>query len=247
MNETDDWVLNRFYQFDIDAFKLTIDERTAALTEIEIDLAKRTDDLITFAATPIHERLLHVNKTEMAARERGEKGDNLGATMARAYLTVNMRSLEPMSEPGARGAAKAMDVSIERRIFAAKFDPIAFDVACSYASFYLDPHIEMPEVVRLFISAVLRGEFKRPSAKRGTKDYTFLARDWTLCEAINVGAQFGLVATRNDVSDGFSGCDVVAQYLSDRGLSPSTFAGVKRIWLARGALNTKFHRTMTGE
>lgn len=87
----------------------------------------------------------------------------------------------------------------------------------------------MPTEARDWLLKVLRDEIQRPKAKAGRKP-----KDWTyvlIWAAILSRVNEGMVATRNDASEPTSACDAVAKALAELNLTPSTFDGVKRIWL----------------
>lgn len=87
----------------------------------------------------------------------------------------------------------------------------------------------LPTEALEWIVQYLRGKVNRPKAKSGRKsEYWFHALIWL---AVGSLANDGMTATRNDESPATSACDAVANALAELGLEPTTFHGVKRIWL----------------
>jgi len=92
----------------------------------------------------------------------------------------------------------------------------------------------MPEDLRMIAAEFLRGTAPRPRRKTGRKEISYLHSRivWAILQLKAEGMQ----VTRNDephVSsrNETSACDAVAKALRELGLSPGSFAGVKRIWL----------------
>jgi hypothetical protein len=88
----------------------------------------------------------------------------------------------------------------------------------------------MPEDLRMIAAEFLRGTAPRPRRKTGRKEISYLHSRivWTI---ILLKAE-GMSVTRNDASEPESACDAVAAALKDLRLRPTTYAAVKRIWLA---------------
>lgn len=154
--------------------------------------------------------------------------------LVQGYLTTRVDQLSRGSEWFARTQAMIMDWTLEQRLAAALDDPIAFDIACEIGASFLKEGKSLPPELSNFMADVLERKVLRPRPKKGQKTYVYGQRDLVIQTAIKYGESIGLAPTRNDEAPALSGCDVVAEFLSDRGMFPATFAGVKRIWLARG-------------
>lgn len=230
------------------AFLLTVPERQAGIAFIQ-ETMRGASDKQFYRADPHDtlERLQQIEATRSAIEVNSAGAIGLPEAMIRLFLQFEANSLQSLTAGWLTGMSLAHDFSIEERVKAAQNDPIAFDVACKYGGIYVNTGEVMPPVLRKFIYDVLTQRITRPSEKRGGNPFEHLRRNQTIIEAIEIGQHYGLQATRNDASEEVSGCDIVAAQLRDMELSPSTFAGVKRIWMRRGSLNAAFLRTMTGQ
>ena len=85
-----------------------------------------------------------------------------------------------------------------------------------------------PEALKWLLQH-LRGEVNRPKARAGAKSGFWLHS--LIWMAVGTRVLDGMKATRNDASEPTSACDAVAEALVELGLEPTTFYGVKRIWL----------------
>jgi hypothetical protein len=96
----------------------------------------------------------------------------------------------------------------------------------------------IPIEFRELAAGFLRGTAPRNNRKTGRKDATFLHSRiaWAV---MHLKAE-GMYATRNDESEPQSACDAVAAALSELGLSPKTYAGVKGVWLKGRSLVETF-------
>ena len=92
----------------------------------------------------------------------------------------------------------------------------------------------IPEEFRVLAANFLRGTAPQKNRKTGRKEAWFLHS--RIVWAIILLKAEGMSATRNDESDPESACDAVAAALKELELRPTTFAGVKRIWLAERPL-----------
>jgi hypothetical protein len=106
----------------------------------------------------------------------------------------------------------------------------SFDVLRFGIAHLLEQGEELPPEALSWLVRHLRGEVTRPKARSGAKNQAFLhTQIWmTVLELVKVHR---MKATRNDTSEATSACDAVADALAELGLKPTTFHGVKRIWL----------------
>lgn len=111
----------------------------------------------------------------------------------------------------------------------AEADAGGFDVLRLGVAYSLEKGEELPPDALQWLVRHLRGESTRPKAQAGRKHEAWHhALIWM---AVTVLVDAGMKATRNDASEETSACDAVAEALTDLGLEPATFYGVKRIWL----------------
>jgi hypothetical protein len=107
------------------------------------------------------------------------------------------------------------------------FDTLRLGIA---ASLLYHPNEKLPPEAQEWLGKFLRGKVKRPKAKAGRGHESGINHlIWVM---VGMLQQNGMKATRNDVSDPLSACDAVAQALEELELTPTTFHGVKRIWMA---------------
>lgn len=137
-----------------------------------------------------------------------------------------------------RSAAQAIKIAADAGDLAlildwAEGDAAGFDALKEGICFSLERGEALhPDIVQWLLK-YLRGEVSRPASKSGAKK----AEWWSLriCLAVNELVEAGLSCMRNDVSEPTSACDAVADALAELGLSPTSYASVKRIWLATRA------------
>ena len=111
----------------------------------------------------------------------------------------------------------------------AQTDARGFDVLRLGIAYVLEQGEELPQVAAQWLVRYLRGEVTRPKAHAGSKTEFWLHSQIWL--AVGNHVIDGMKATRNDASEATSACDAVADALAELGLQPTTFYGVKRIWL----------------
>ena len=105
------------------------------------------------------------------------------------------------------------------------FDVLRFGIAHS-----LEQGEVLPSEALTWLVRHLRGEVTRPKAGAGAKKQVFLhTQIWVA--VLTLVHEYRMKATRNDASEATSACDAVADALAELGLKPTTFHGVKRIWL----------------
>ena len=106
----------------------------------------------------------------------------------------------------------------------------SFDVLRLGIAHSLEQGEELPPEALTWLVRHLRGEVTRPNARSGAKTQAFLqAQIWVA--VLTLVEVYRMKATRNDASEATSACDAVADALAELGLKPTTFHGVKRIWL----------------
>lgn len=87
---------------------------------------------------------------------------------------------------------------------------------------------EIPPEAAEWLALILRGEIERPHGTPGTHDSEGLHT--AIFIAVHSLVRSGMYATRNDASPATSACDAVADAMSEIGLRPATFHGVKKVW-----------------
>lgn len=111
----------------------------------------------------------------------------------------------------------------------AEADAGGFDALRLGVAYSIEKGEELPPDVLQWLVRHLRGELSRPKARAGAKTEFWLHS--LIWMAVRSRVLDGMNATRNDASEATSACDAVAEALADLGLHPTTFYGVKRIWL----------------
>ena len=111
----------------------------------------------------------------------------------------------------------------------AETDAGGFDVLRLGIAYSLEQGEELPPEALTWLVRHLRGEVTRPKARAGAKTEFWL--HYLIWSAVGSLVLEGMRATRNDASEPKSACDAVADALAELGLQPTTFHGVKRIWL----------------
>lgn len=112
----------------------------------------------------------------------------------------------------------------------AETDAGGFDVLRLGIAHSLEQGEELPPAALTWLVRHLRGELTRPKARAGAKTEFWLHMQvWNSVSWLV--AVYDMKATRNDASEPTSACDAVADALAGLGLQPTTFHGVKRIWL----------------
>ena len=128
-----------------------------------------------------------------------------------------------------RGAAMLRN-NTARLLALAEVHEGSFDVLRLGIAHLLEQGEELPPEALTWLVRHLRGEVTRPKAGSGAKTQVFLHTQ--ICTAVlTLVHEYGMKATRNDSSEATSACDAVADALAELGLKPTTFHGVKRIWL----------------
>lgn len=87
----------------------------------------------------------------------------------------------------------------------------------------------IPTEAREWLVLVLRGKANKPHCKVGRHSASGLHN--AIYIAVYARVHEGMKATRNDASPPVSACDAVADALAELGLNPTTYYGVKRVWL----------------
>ncbi len=110
----------------------------------------------------------------------------------------------------------------------AKNDPDYFDAIRFGIALHLRIEKELPQIILDWLIEHLQGKTKRPrkAAGRGIS----LGLHVTVAQVVQVLVDRGMNATRNDVSSATSACDAVATALSELGMTPKSFEGVKAVW-----------------
>jgi hypothetical protein len=151
------------------------------------------------------------------------------------YSTVWGYQGSPLSsDPGEFSAARAQaawDERVAGLLSRAEIDPQSFETVVFGLASALERGEDIHPALRQFLAEVLRGRIKRPKPKAGRGEVGGLHGIITNLIADLVSA--GWQPLRNDASAAFSACDVLARALSERSLTPLTYAGVKRIWTDR--------------
>lgn len=114
----------------------------------------------------------------------------------------------------------------ERLVLIAHENKIAYDAAIEMGAKLLRECSEIPPPLAWFLAAVIEGKASRPKKGNG-KNYL---RDWLICSMVEDLAVMGLNPTRNEATEGKkSGCDLVAEVLSEEGVIISADA-VRKVW-----------------
>jgi hypothetical protein len=150
-------------------------------------------------------------------------------SLIQAFLTSELKT--PLSEFHYTTTGAAMLRHDTARLLAwAEASAGGFDVLRLGMAYSLEQGEELPPAALTWLVRHLRGELTRPKARAGAKTEVWLHMQiWTSVSWLV--AVYGMKATRNDTSEPTSACDAVADALGELGLQPTTFFGVKRIWL----------------
>lgn len=89
---------------------------------------------------------------------------------------------------------------------------------------------EIPPEATEWLALYLRGNIERPQGAPGALGAEGL--HFAIFTAVHSLVQSGMKASRNDASPPLSACDAVAEAIAEIGLTPATFNGVKKVWLA---------------
>lgn len=105
-----------------------------------------------------------------------------------------------------------------------------FDALTEGLAILLETEHPIPTSARKWLANYLRGEVKPPKRKAGAD-----SREWlhlSIASIISSLRDKGVKPTRGDAAKVHrSGCDIVAEVLREAGLEPTTFEGVKKVWL----------------
>jgi len=134
-----------------------------------------------------------------------------------------------VSQNTTRGAAMLRN-NTARLLALAEVHEGSFDVLRLGIAHSLEQGEELPPEALTWLVRHLRGEVTRPNARSGAKTQVFLHTQIYVA-VLTLVKEYGMKATRNDASEATSACDAVADALAELGLKPTTFHGVKRIWL----------------
>lgn len=96
---------------------------------------------------------------------------------------------------------------------------------------------QLPPLILEWLISYLRGDLEEPKKRAGRPQNPLSPISIFLAVKECVGE--GMNPTRNDASEPTSACDAVAEALANLGLEPTTYEGVKRVWLKK---NKKFRR-----
>ena len=118
----------------------------------------------------------------------------------------------------------------------AKSNAAAFDALKFCPASRMEHGDNIPREALAWFVGVSRGEVPRPRGEPGRP--SGFGRDFHIGEAVEfLSHHFGIHNTRNDATETTSACDVLAQALSELDLAPTTYEGVKKVFL-------KYRRTM---
>jgi hypothetical protein len=92
---------------------------------------------------------------------------------------------------------------------------------------------DLPWDVKVWLAQYLTGQVERPVSSGGRKTRT--AWDLNVWLVVHMLVENGMTATRNDDGDLTSACDAVAAALKQIGETPSSYKGVKAVWLKMNA------------
>lgn len=129
----------------------------------------------------------------------------------------------------AERAQAVWDDGVDSLIEGAKYEHSTFQALKLGLAAEIESGREIPPRLRKWLIGYLRGEIEVPAARAGRIKSTGLHS--LVAHAVADLVESGMTATRNEASAPESACDAVASALAELGLSPITFAGVKRIWL----------------
>lgn len=243
---------NRVFEVEREAFFMSREARQRNLSDLEAFIQSveakelKPPEWLYESVLSVENLLRFIQACDQLA-DQTDSPEKFAEVYIRGFLVSHSHMLQPLGEEMARGAELAKLLQPETYLENAKVDPISFDLACRWAAVGIERGEVLSGGLAKFASDVLKGIIKRPT-KNGQKPYVYMFRDAVIRQAIGLGDALNLPPTRNDASTTLSGCDVVAAFLSERGLFPATFAGVKRIWMARGEGFELIRRTMkTGE
>ncbi|TCP58430.1 hypothetical protein EV663_12712 [Rhodovulum bhavnagarense] len=115
-------------------------------------------------------------------------------------------------------------------------DATVFDALSLHASEYVSDGIAMPNEIRRFIAARLRGHLKRPSEKGAPRNARLIhALIYPLI--IELVEQHDLKPTHNEAEEnGTSACAVISKAMKNLGLLPQSYEAIKRLYLKENAI-----------
>ncbi|MET4100626.1 hypothetical protein ABIE58_000037 [Roseovarius sp. MBR-78] len=111
----------------------------------------------------------------------------------------------------------------------AKADPAGFEALRLGVAHALEHGEDFAPEIHDWLVQFLRGEADRPKASAGRHGNHWLHQ--LIMMVVYALVSQGMTATRNDASEPTSACDAMADALSELGMEPATFHGVKRVWL----------------
>lgn len=94
---------------------------------------------------------------------------------------------------------------------------------------YVRDGIPLPNWARQWLADHLEGRIVCPSRKRGAPSMKGLHP--FICQRIEDLEKAGWSTSRNDETQTICACDVLAEALAQAGLNPTTFEGVKHVWV----------------
>lgn len=103
----------------------------------------------------------------------------------------------------------------------------ALELGCAR---YIRNSLDLPQWASEWVADNLEGKTPRPARPKGPPSKGGLHQ--VICECIETLIAQGMIGVRNDATERRSACDVLAEALSQVGLQPSTFEGVKRVFLS---------------
>lgn len=117
----------------------------------------------------------------------------------------------------------------------------ALELGCAR---YLRNTCAIPDWAREWISDHLEGKLARPARPRGPSSKGGLHQ--LIGECIDALTAAGMIGIRNDATERRSACDVLAEALMRVGQQPSTFEGVKRVYLNWSRQQDQFEKVLAG-
>jgi len=165
-----------------------------------------------------------------------QEGVEQAKRMLNAFLETSPLSPTPITMPNGLKAqvlqmegSKMISKNPTELIEKAKNDPDYFDAIRFGIALHLRIEKELPQIILDWLIEHLQGKTKRPrkAAGRGIS----LGLHITVAHVVRVLVDRGMHATRNAASPATSACDAVAKALSELGMTPNSFEGVKAVWL----------------
>lgn len=155
-------------------------------------------------------------------------GSELNERIGRAFSKRPIGGFEVLFDQ--ETSQRIWDENVTNLIELSKTDPRFLETLRLGIADQLEANKNLHPKLVVWLIGYLRAEYGPVKGKPGRREASRLHR--IVVDAIQELVDSGWKATRNDeTSSPTSACDILAEALRDSGLTPTTFKGVKGIWL----------------